>query len=374
MPRPWEHIHRLHLFDAVAVLCQDGGVAGGGGGVAADVDQAAGSHPDDGGQGGYVAALAGRVDDDDVGGQAFGGQTAGGFAGVGAEKAAPGRDGFAHPGGVGLGALDGLGDHLDPDQGAAARRHGQADGAHSAIEIEKQVAGGGVRVGGGHAVELLGAGGVHLVKGEGPQPDRHPAEGVLDEAGTAEDPVLPAEDDVGLVGVDVDEDGADRRKAAAEGGGQLGGVRQAGPGADQADHDLAAVRAPPQKDVPHQPLAGSFVVGADVVLFQQAAQEPADLVQDGGLQFAVAAGDDPVAAPGVKADAGGWARPRPPARRSGGRRRPRRPAWPAARRHSADAAGCTRRRARPPDSRPGCGRGRGPPPTPQCRRRTACSL
>ena len=304
MPRPREHIHRLDLLDAVAVPGELGGVAGGGGGVAADVDQAAGGHLDDGGQGGRVAALAGRVNDDDAGGQALGGQTGGGFAGVGAEETALGRDGVAHPGGVGFGALDGLGDHLDPHQRAAALRHRKADGAHPAVEVQEQVVRAGGGIGGGHAVELFGAGRVHLIKGEGAQAHRHPAEGVLDKAGTVQDPVLTAKDDVGLVGVDVDENGAHLTEMAAQGGGQLGGMGQAGAGADQADHDLAAVSAPPQEDVAHEPAAGSFVVGLDAVLGEQPAQKMPDLVQDGGLQFAVGAGDDPVAAPGVKADAG----------------------------------------------------------------------
>src|SRR5699024_10987687 len=68
--------------------------------------------------------------------------------------------------------------------------------------------------------------------------------------------------------------------------------------------DLAAVGAPPQEDVAHEPAAGSLVVGLDAVLGEQPAQKMTDLVQDGGLQFAVGAGDDPVAAPGVKTDAG----------------------------------------------------------------------
>lgn len=304
MPCPGEHIHRLDLLDAVAVPDEPGGVAGGGGRVAADVDQAAGGHLDDGGQGGRVAALAGRVHHDDVGGQALGGQTGGGFAGVGAEETALGRDGVAHPGGVGFGALDGLGDHLDPHQRAAALRHRKADGAHPAVEVQEQVVRAGGGIGGGHAVELFGAGRVHLIKGEGAQAHRHPAEGVLDKAGTVQDPVLTAKDDVGLVGVDVDENGAHLTEMAAQGGGQLGGMGQAGAGADQADHDLAAVSAPPQEDVAHEPAAGSFVVGLDAVLGEQPAQKMPDLVQDGGLQFAVGAGDDPVAASGVKADAG----------------------------------------------------------------------
>ena len=61
MLRPREQIHGLHLLSVIAILFQPSGIAGGGGGVAADVDHPAGIHAHHGGEGGLVAALAGRV-------------------------------------------------------------------------------------------------------------------------------------------------------------------------------------------------------------------------------------------------------------------------------------------------------------------------
>ena len=56
--------------------------------------------------------------------------------------------------------------------------------------------------------------------------------------------------------------------------------------------------------MPHQALAGLFVVGLDAVFGKEPAQCVADLIQYAGLQFAVRAGHDAVSAPGVEADAG----------------------------------------------------------------------
>ena len=121
--RPREQIHRLDLLGMVSFFLQPLGVSCGGGGVAADVDDPAGGHLDDGGEGGLVAALAGRVEDDDVGVEALCGKLRGGLAGVSAEEAALGGDGVAHAGGVGLGAVDGLGDDLHADELAATVHH-----------------------------------------------------------------------------------------------------------------------------------------------------------------------------------------------------------------------------------------------------------
>ena len=139
MFRPRKQIHRLDLLGAVALCFQPLGVSCGGGGVAADVDDPAGGHGDDGGKGGLVTAFAGRVEDDDVGVEALGGELRCGFARVGAEEAASGGDGFAHAGRVGLGAVDGFGDDLHADERAAAVHHRKADGAHAAVEVQQKV-------------------------------------------------------------------------------------------------------------------------------------------------------------------------------------------------------------------------------------------
>ena len=115
--------------------------------------------------------------------------------------------------------------------------------------------------------------------------------------------IFKAKDYIGLFAVDVDENCGDICKLAAKLFHHLVGVGQFGPGADQANHDLAAVGAAPQEDVADQAFAGFFVVGLDAVLFQQAAQGAADFIEDRRLQFAVLTGNDAVTAPGIKADA-----------------------------------------------------------------------
>ena len=76
------------------------------------------------------------------------------------------------------------------------------------------------------------------------------------------------------------------------------------PGADQTDHDLAAVDTPAQKHMTHQPLARLLIVGLDVVGGKEIAEGIADLVQHIRLQLAVGAGNNAVGAPGVETDAG----------------------------------------------------------------------
>ena len=116
--------------------------------------------------------------------------------------------------------------------------------------------------------------------------------------------VLTAQNDIGVFGVDVEQDGADGRELLPQCGAKLLCMGQLCPGAYQTHHDLPAVRTAPQEDVPHQPLAALLVVRADALLCKKGAQRIADFVQHAGLQLAVRAGDDAVGAPGVEADAG----------------------------------------------------------------------
>ena len=115
--------------------------------------------------------------------------------------------------------------------------------------------------------------------------------------------VLAAQNDVGVFGVDVEQNSADSRKLLPQRGAKLLCVGQFCPGAYKAHHDLPAVRAAPQEDVPHQTFAALLIVGADALLCKKGAQRITDLVQHAGLQLAVRAGDDAVGASGEKADA-----------------------------------------------------------------------
>ena len=94
------------------MLGQPAGVAGGGGGVAAYHHHRARGHGGDGRQRGFVAAFARRVDDDDIGARALGGQL--GRSGTGVLAAEVGLvGGKAQAGGGLLGAVHGLGHDLD---------------------------------------------------------------------------------------------------------------------------------------------------------------------------------------------------------------------------------------------------------------------
>ena len=79
-----EEINRGKALGAVAFGGQESKITGHGLRIAADIDHPAGGHLDDGGEGGLVAALAGRVEDDDVRVEALGGELGRGFARIGA--------------------------------------------------------------------------------------------------------------------------------------------------------------------------------------------------------------------------------------------------------------------------------------------------
>ena len=104
-------------------------------------------------------------------------------SGIGTEEAALGGDGIAHAGGVGLGAVDGLGHDLHADQLPAVAGHREADGAHAAVEVQqRRRPGSSWAYCGGDAVQALGSQRVDLIEGEGAEADGHAAEGVLDVA------------------------------------------------------------------------------------------------------------------------------------------------------------------------------------------------
>ena len=233
--------------------------------------------------------------------QPLGGKPGGRLPGIGAEKAALCGYSIPHAGGVGLGAVDGFGHDLHAHQLPAAVGHGQADGAHAAVEVQQRVIRGQLRVLRGNAVKPLGGSGVDLIEGQRPQLHRYAAQGVLNKARAVQGTGLGTEDDVGVLAVDIEQDGGDVPELPGQPGAQLFGVGELRAGADQTHHDLPAVVAPPQEDMPHQPPA---VVGLDALFGKEGAQRIADVVQYAGLQAAVRAGDDAVGAACVETDAG----------------------------------------------------------------------
>ena len=282
MPRSWKKVHRLHLLRMIPMLFEPCGISCGGGGVAADIDPA-GGHLDDGGKSRLVAALAGRVEHDDIRPQALSGEAGRSLTGVGAEEAALGGDGVAHPGGVGLGAVNSLGHDLHADELPAAVGHGETDGTHAAVEVEQNVRGLQLGVLGSDAVEPLSGQCVDLIEGEGAESDRHTAKSILDVARAVERDGLFTQDDIGLLGVDVDEDGRNIAELLPQRGHELLAVGKLRAGADEADHDLAAVCTPAQEDMPNKALAALLVVGLDAVGGEEAAERVADVVQNAGL-------------------------------------------------------------------------------------------
>lgn len=283
MLRPREQIHRLHLFRAVPLCLQPLGVPGGGGRVAADIDHPLGIHLDNSRKGGFIAAFAGWVEDDDVRAQALSREAGGGSTGVGAEKAALGGDGVAHPGGICLSAFNRFWYDLHPHQLPAVVYHRKADGAHAAVEVEQDIVRLKLGVFGSDAVEALGSQRVDLIEGEGAESDRHTAKSILDVARAVERDGLFTQDDIGLLGVDVDEDGRNIAELLPQRGHELLAVGKLRAGADEADHDLAAVCTPAQEDMPNKALAALLVVGLDAVGGEEAAERVADVVQDAGL-------------------------------------------------------------------------------------------
>ena len=286
------------------MLFQPLGIPGGGGGVAADIDHPAGGHGDDSGKGCFVTAFAGRVEHHNIRVQALGGKLRGRLTSIGAEETALCGYGITHAGSIGLGAFDGLRHDLHADELPAMVCHGQANGAHAAVEVQQQVIRGQLSIFCGNAIELLSGQSVDLIERQGAQLHRNAAEGVLDEPGAVQGVGLAAQNHIGVFGVDIDQDGGDIGKLRSQCAAKLLCVGQLCPGADQTDHDLAAVDTPAQKHMTHQPLARLLIVGLNVVGGKEIAEGIADLVQHIRLQLAVWAGNNAVGAPGVETDAG----------------------------------------------------------------------
>ena len=145
---------------------------------------------------------------------------------------------------------------------------------------------------------------VDLIKGQRPEPDRYAAQGIFDKSRTVERVCLIAEDDVGVFGVDVQQDGRDIRELLTQPADKLFGVGQLWTGADEADHDLTAVDAAPQENVADKSFSTLLIVGLNVVVGEKCTERVANVVQDAGLKLAVRAGNDTVGAACIESNAG----------------------------------------------------------------------
>lgn len=131
-----EHIDGFGAEGGVGVVGEELEVAGEGGGVAGNVDDAAGGHLGDGVDDLRGEAAAGRVDDDDVGADALGGELGGDLGGVAAEEVGVG-DMVAQ--GVLSGVLNGLGNDLRANDALCVPGQAQRDGADAAVEVQDRL-------------------------------------------------------------------------------------------------------------------------------------------------------------------------------------------------------------------------------------------
>ena len=116
-----------------------------------------------------------------------------------------------HPasGGVPAGVPDGAFHNLHPHQLPGLPGHGKADGPRPAVEVQQDIARGEGRQLRRLAVKQLCPLVVHLVEGEGGNLHLHPRQSVPDAGLPIEDLGFPAKDDIGALGVAVQEDGGD---------------------------------------------------------------------------------------------------------------------------------------------------------------------
>ena len=135
-----EHIHWLYGLYSISVLRKIFKIPRGGGRIAAHHHDALGGHGQYGLQRRLVAALAGRVQNDDIGQQAVGSQFLCGGSGVGTDLP-PGQ--YRHCWGIARGALHRFGYDLYTDKPAAVLRHGKADGTRAAIKVQQRILGAG---------------------------------------------------------------------------------------------------------------------------------------------------------------------------------------------------------------------------------------
>lgn len=165
-----ELIHGLDVIEFISSRCQFFQVSGQGGGVAADVDDAPGGDLQHGLDAFFVAALAGRIDADDVDLRVFAlffqflhivGQDFLCLADVEAGVC----DSVAVR--ILFSVLDGLGDDLDTTDLFCVAGHEEADGADAAVEVPYGLIAGQAGAGQSQAVEFLGLAWVDLVEGEG---------------------------------------------------------------------------------------------------------------------------------------------------------------------------------------------------------------
>ena len=278
---------------------QPAGVAGGGGGIAADHHHRAGCHLYNSGQGCLITALAGRVHHNYIRVLPFGSKGGCRLPGILTAKIRlvggkpQPRRGF-------LGALHGLGYDLHAQQTSAIRQHRKPDRTHTAVQIQQKIIGTQRGIFPRLGIQHLGGGGVDLIKLMHAHLQGNPCQRVADKAAAQHRAGLPAQNHVGAGGVLVDQNGGQRKFRLQ----RFAHLPLAGQGSavqHKAQKAFAAVPALPHIQVAHQPRVGFFVVSRCACLLQQGAGALGKAVHPFGLQLAILAQHNAVAAPGVKA-------------------------------------------------------------------------
>ena len=256
-----EHVHRLGFAEGIAQGGKALYVPGQGGRVAGDVHNPLRGHGGNGVHHVLGQALPGRIHAHHVGLHAPGGQGAGGLARVAAEEL-----GVGHPVAQGVlpGVLHRLGHHLGAEHPARLPGHHQADGADAAVQVQHGLRAGETGEIQGPAVEHLGLVGVDLVEGGHGQPEGKAAQGVLQSVPAPEGAVGVAQDDVVLLLIDP------QHHARQPGLHVPQGLDQSlllghGFSVDQQAEQGLSRPVHPDVHMAHQPPAGFFVVGGDIV-------------------------------------------------------------------------------------------------------------
>ena len=198
-----------------------------------------------------------------------------------------------------LGALHGLGYDLHAQQTSAIRQHRKPDRTHSAVQIQQKIVGAQRGIFPCLGIQHLGGGGVYLIKFMHAHLQGNPCQRVADKAAAQHRAGPPAQNHVGAGGVHVDQNGGQRKFCLQ----RLAHLPLAGQGSavqHKAQKALAAVPALPHIQVAHQPRVGFLVVGGCTCLLQQGASALGQLVHPFGLQLAILALHNAVAAPGIK--------------------------------------------------------------------------
>lgn len=293
MIRVGEHIHRLDGFRAVAVMDEKGEVPRLCFGVAGNINDPAGREHGKGSEKAFVAAGAGRIQEDHVcrfpvfrhGGHEF--------ARIRADEA----DIF-HPVQLCVDARvpHGVCIQLRADHRFCPAACENPDGADAAVSVDHRFLAGEPCQFNRLAVEDFRLNGVDLVKRTGGNTEAAAAEGIGNGSGTVKHGFPFPEHQAGFIGVYVHHYGGDigmplqERLHKVPFGGENGG------GSNQHHHDFTACKAALYEHVAQKAAPGALIIGGELEILQQAADGDNDRIRFLIFDQAAVHRDDTVAA------------------------------------------------------------------------------